>query len=229
MTDDELRAKYDKAMEHLASLVAYAYQNGFHELGYDPLERVSNRVRDRDQLAAELALWKPLTPEEAEAELGKARAVPMSEEKIAEIVKRATDPAERISNSEQAQLAAEVERLKNQVENHCDRIAKQSDALSRSAELSRENAALREQVVKLQAFKDWVHNYLDMHSVPHHPPGTHGAAGCRIGDRMDWLMAEHAALHERLAKVVKTLREYDPNDPQGFLYLTAAMLKEVAS
>lgn len=41
---------------------------------------------------------------------------------------------------------------------------------------------------KLQAFKDWVHGYLDTRGVPHHPPGTHGAEGCRIGDRMDWLM-----------------------------------------
>lgn len=41
---------------------------------------------------------------------------------------------------------------------------------------------------KLQAFKDWVHAYLDEHGVPHHPPGPHGAEGCRIGDRMDWLM-----------------------------------------
>jgi hypothetical protein len=39
---------------------------------------------------------------------------------------------------------------------------------------------------KLQAFKDWVHAYLDSHGVPHHPPGAHGAHGCRIGDRMDW-------------------------------------------
>jgi hypothetical protein len=43
-------------------------------------------------------------------------------------------------------------------------------------------------VQKLQRFKDWVHAYLDAQGVPHHPPGTHGAEGCRIGDRMDWLM-----------------------------------------
>lgn len=53
---------------------------------------------------------------------------------------------------------------------------------------------------KLQAFKDWVHAYLDSHDVPHHPPGTHGAAGCRIGDRMDWLMAERDALVSRVAQ-----------------------------
>jgi hypothetical protein len=45
-----------------------------------------------------------------------------------------------------------------------------------------------EQIAKLQRFKDWVHAYLDAQGVPHHPPGTHGAEGCRIGDRMDWLM-----------------------------------------
>jgi hypothetical protein len=57
---------------------------------------------------------------------------------------------------------------------------------ARVAELSAERD-------KLQAFKDWVHNYLDTHGVPHHPPGPHGAEGCRIGDRMDWLMSRLAA------------------------------------
>lgn len=51
-----------------------------------------------------------------------------------------------------------------------------------------EVAAIIAERGKLQAFKDWVHKYLDDHDVPHHPPGEHGAAGCRIGDRMDWLM-----------------------------------------
>lgn len=54
--------------------------------------------------------------------------------------------------------------------------------------LEQQLAQARQERDKLQAFKDWVHNYLDRHGVPHHPPGTHGAAGCRIGDRMDWLM-----------------------------------------
>lgn len=40
---------------------------------------------------------------------------------------------------------------------------------------------------KLQKFKDWTHARLDQMGVPHHPPGPHGAEGCRIGDRMDWL------------------------------------------
>lgn len=44
--------------------------------------------------------------------------------------------------------------------------------------------------VKLQLFKDWVHAYLDSKGVPHHPPGSHGAEGCRIGDRLDWVMAQ---------------------------------------
>lgn len=43
--------------------------------------------------------------------------------------------------------------------------------------------------VAAEAFKQWVHDYLDAQCVPYHPPGIHGAEGCRIGDRMDWLMA----------------------------------------
>ncbi len=51
-------------------------------------------------------------------------------------------------------------------------------------ELSR----LQSQHDKLQAFKSWTHQYLDRQGVPPYPPGVHGAEGCRIGDRMDWLM-----------------------------------------
>lgn len=54
---------------------------------------------------------------------------------------------------------------------------------------------------KLAAFKKWVHDYLDSHSVPHHPEGTHGATGCRIGDRMDWLMKQ---LEEARADIQRT-------------------------
>lgn len=50
----------------------------------------------------------------------------------------------------------------------------------------------KDRCLKLHAFKVWVHGFLDDHGVPHHPPGPHGAEGCRIGDRMDWLMAKLA-------------------------------------
>lgn len=62
-------------------------------------------------------------------------------------------------------------------------VAELDTLKARIAELERERD-------KLQAFKTWTHDYLDRHGVPHHPPGTHGAEGCRIGDRMDWLMAK---------------------------------------
>lgn len=59
-------------------------------------------------------------------------------------------------------------------------------------------AELEGQVEKLRRFKDWVHDYLDRHGVPHHPPGVHGAEGCRIGDRMDWLTGRMADLEREL-------------------------------
>jgi hypothetical protein len=89
----------------------------------------------------------------------------------------------------------------------------------------RELESLREQVAKLQAFKDWVHAYLDTHGVPHHPPGPHGAEGCRIGDRMDWLMARVAGLESALRDVLEVGTE-PPVDNGGHYHpactLTAA-------
>lgn len=57
--------------------------------------------------------------------------------------------------------------------------------------------AAEKRIAELEAFKAWVHQYLDEHKVPHHPPGVHGASGCRIGDRMDWLMQKLAQLAAR--------------------------------
>ncbi len=48
-------------------------------------------------------------------------------------------------------------------------------------------AAIEKEKNALAAFKEWVHAYLDSKGVPHHPPGPHGAEGCRIGDRMDYV------------------------------------------
>jgi hypothetical protein len=58
---------------------------------------------------------------------------------------------------------------------------------------------------KLQAFKAWVHTYLDAKGIPHHPPGPHGAEGCRIGDRMDYVFAKIADAGERRAAEVAEL------------------------
>lgn len=76
---------------------------------------------------------------------------------------------------------------------------------SEAAALIREQAGriaeLEEAAEKLQRFKDWVHAFLDGKGVPHHPPGTHGAAGCRIGDRMDWVWSERDALRLRVVRM----------------------------
>lgn len=65
---------------------------------------------ERDQLKADLDLWRPLTHEEAEAAYEAAEAAPMSDEQIRRMVKRALDPAELLPNSEQAQLAVALQR-----------------------------------------------------------------------------------------------------------------------
>lgn len=86
-------------------------------------------------------------------------------------------------------LVSEVRRLKHELDDpnylYAGRIHRQA-IVSRDARIEK----LRTEVKRLQAFKDWVHKYLDDHGVPTHPPGPHTAEGCRIGDRLDWVLAQ---------------------------------------
>jgi uncharacterized small protein (DUF1192 family) len=68
-------------------------------------------------------------------------------------------------------------------------------------ELRESEAKLKAEVEKLQAFKDWVHNYLDGKGIPENPGGPHSAEGCRIGDRMDYVFAEIAKLKAEVERL----------------------------
>lgn len=102
-----------------------------------------------------------------------------------------------------------IAELQSQLEKFEDNLAAAKEELRRreaNGNLIEQRDDLRAERDKLQAFKDWVHAYLDGKSVPHHPPGTHGAAGCRIGDRMDWLFGQFAELRaevERLKEIIR--------------------------
>lgn len=53
------------------------------------------------------------------------------------------------------------------------------------------------EIVRLQAFKNYVHARLDAAGIPTHPDGEHSKAGCRIGDRLDIALTslDEAAIH----------------------------------
>ncbi len=72
--------------------------------GLAVLRQLQAQAAELERLRSELALWKPLTPEEAEQAFATAEAAPLPPERIAEIVARATDPAVQLPNSEQDQL-----------------------------------------------------------------------------------------------------------------------------
>lgn len=54
-------------------------------------------------------------------------------------------------------------------------------------------AELKQQIEKLQAFKDYVHQRLDEAGIEKEPNGEHSKAGCRIGDRLDIALAKKEA------------------------------------
>lgn len=114
------RLSLELSGERKAKELALAWMASVTEL-YDAQKHEVRALRERVKaLEADLKLWKPLTPEEAEKAMAEAEVAPLPPERIAEIVKRATDPAERITNDEQAQLVARIralEALANRVAN----------------------------------------------------------------------------------------------------------------
>lgn len=53
------------------------------------------------------------------------------------------------------------------------------------------------EIDQLRAFKAYVHARLDAAGIPTHPDGEHSKAGCRIGDRLDIVVAalEEGTVH----------------------------------
>lgn len=69
----------------------------------------------------------------------------------------------------------------------------------------------------LQAFKEYCHQRMDEAGIPTHPNGKHSAAGCRIGDRFDILVAraergeaDLARLREALADLLSWFPDQKP-------------------
>lgn len=62
---------------------------------------------------------------------------------------------------------------------------------------------LREQVAKLQKFKDYVHARLDAAGVPVDPESSHKAEGCRIGGRLDVVFAQRDDMLAELRRLQK--------------------------
>lgn len=74
-------------------------------------------------------------------------------------------------------------------------------------------ADLIDHAKSLQRFKDWVHQYLDAHGVPEAPPGVHGKEGCRIGDRMDWLMKQLTDVKKDYEELKELQKQQQPLPP----------------
>lgn len=76
---------------------------------------IASRDAEIAALKSELAMWKPMTPEEAEAAYEAAEAMPISEEEINAIVAKVTDPTYRPTEPEHVLMVAEIRRLRTRV------------------------------------------------------------------------------------------------------------------
>ena len=63
----------------------------------------------------------------------------------------------------------------------------------------------RQQIAKLQAFKVFVHAYLDARGISANPGGPHTTEGCRIGDRMDVVFNRLDSLHRDWESIRKAM------------------------
>lgn len=62
----------------------------------------------------------------------------------------------------------------------------------------------RERAERAEAFKTWVHNYLDGKGVPADPdPEGNAKHGCRISGRMNWAFAKLAAAEAEIVRLAK--------------------------
>lgn len=105
---------------------------------------------------------------------------------------------------------AHIEALRNQVAGAgqaMDELAKHIDGAVRVA------AEANADVLKLQSFKDYVHERLDDAGIPTHPDGEHSKAGCRVGDRLDIALEQWPEWAEKLLRLLESWgAEYEADD-----------------
>ena len=82
----------------------------------DQAKLVKGTLEKLDELESELAIWKPLTPEEAEKAISEAEAVPISREQIERIMAKVRDPASRPPESEAVTMAAKIKQQSAELE-----------------------------------------------------------------------------------------------------------------
>lgn len=126
-----------------------------------------------EDLTAELKLWKPMTPEEAEAALDAAEGIPISDEEIERMVEFATNPANRLPESDQIMMAAKIKQLtteRDRLNEECSRLQSALDEIATQCqhegqpieqltsgqptreELLAENARLRHEIEVLRLY-----------------------------------------------------------------------------
>lgn len=135
----------------------------------------------------------------AAAVVNEAKEVIRSERQTSERLR------ERVGSLEGERHTLEVEnvKLKEQLRPHIEDPGGYL-AVGGIVQLAKNAEAERD---KLQAFKNWVHAYLDAKGVTVDPESPHKVEGCRIGGRMDEVFGELSTLRQLVADMTPAFEE----------------------
>lgn len=99
---------------HNATLAAMeAHEKSLANIEQSDRCKIEEQRWEIERLKAELKMWKPMTPEEAEKALDEAVPIPISDEEIDRIVSKVTDPTYHPSEPEHVLMAAKIRQLRD--------------------------------------------------------------------------------------------------------------------
>ena len=184
------------------------------------------RVRMAEEilrLRAEVAKWKPLTHEEAQAAYDAAEAMPFSAEEIERVVAFATDPANRLPNDQQSLLVAEVRRCQKYVAE----MEEEKEALESS--LGDEEAAHQETLQLWQAAKAEANLYYRGYELIGAADISNYLAKCEQARNIDDLEAENEKLRQECLRLsMQTPEDRELDIANGASSYIADKLLEIA-
>jgi hypothetical protein len=133
-------------------------------------------------------------------------------------------PAEQVERIYAAHLPAVSQGLCRLICDLCESHERLRAELQGAEVLLEDAERIQTERDKLQRFKDYVHQRLDLADVPADPESPHRVEGCRIGGRLDVLIGARDELLSAARAIAACPRVRDGINGQLMLFVTADTL-----